>query len=393
MIVGIFWHAQLGNQWSFVVFCSYALFVYVLTQRSRRKPVHLPHGNKRPVPLENDTYTNKLTYRPVHHDPTHPKPFLLIAPVSPSSSPTMLIRSKLSSLREYLTPINNDSNFSKTGEISPDEFVKAGDYLVYKFPTWQWGTCPDKLKKSFLPPDKQFLITKHVPSYQRVATYLGVDNKDAEAEEEDDDLGDEWVKSERINNQQVNRLKQQQAEQEVDHDIDELIDNNAEDDLEDEDEDDDEFQQIESDTNNQLRKYDLYITYSTSYRVPKLYLVGFNSNGIPLLPDQMFEDISNDYKDKTATIENLPVTYNTTSVSIHPCKHSSVMKVLMKHAVKKKQKEQEEEPNLKSLSLEEKHEDEEEEQGIRVDQYLIIFLKFIASVTPGIEYDYTMDAL
>lgn len=308
----------------------------------------------------------------------------------------MLIRSKLSSLREYLTPINNESNFSKTGEISPDEFVKAGDYLVYKFPTWQWGTCPDKLKKSFLPPDKQFLITKHVPSYQRVATYLGAD-KEAELDEEDDDLGDEWVKSERINNQEVNRLKQQQAEKVVEHDIDELIDNTVEDDLEDEDEDDDEFQQIESDSTNQLRKYDLYITYSTSYRVPKLYLVGFNSNGIPLLPDQMFEDISNDYKDKTATIENLPVTYNTTSVSIHPCKHSSVMKVLMKHAVKKKQKEQEAEPDLKNLSLEDKQDGEEEEdeegEGIRVDQYLIIFLKFIASVTPGIEYDYTMDAL
>lgn len=33
---------------------------------------------------------------------------------------------------------------------------------------------------------------------------------------------------------------------------------------------------------------------------------------------------------------------------------------------------------------------EEEEVAIRVDQYLVVFLKFMASVTPGIEHDFTM---
>ena len=33
---------------------------------------------------------------------------------------------------------------------------------------------------------------------------------------------------------------------------------------------------------------------------------------------------------------------------------------------------------------------EEEDAAIRVDQYLIVFLKFMASVTPGIEHDFTM---
>ena len=62
----------------------------------------------------------------------------------------MSLRSKLSSLREYLTPINHNSNFVTTGEISPEEFVKAGDYLVYKFPTWQWGNdCPKIYKNHF----------------------------------------------------------------------------------------------------------------------------------------------------------------------------------------------------------------------------------------------------
>ena len=79
----------------------------------------------------------------------------------------MSLRSKLSSLREYLTPINHNSNFVTTGEISPEEFVKAGDYLVYKFPTWQWVMIVLKFTKIILPPDKQYLVTRHVPSYQK----------------------------------------------------------------------------------------------------------------------------------------------------------------------------------------------------------------------------------
>ncbi|SGZ47380.1 CIC11C00000004680 [Sungouiella intermedia] len=289
----------------------------------------------------------------------------------------MSIRSKLSSLREYLTPINNESNFRKTGEITPEEFVKAGDYLVYKFPTWKWGTCPPNLQKKFLPADKQFLITKHVPLYQRVASYLP-ESQDATEDDQDPDSDSEWVP--RINTTSINAMKQQQQQQ----DLDDLMDDNVEDAVAEDDLD--EFTHIESNELN-LRKYDLYISYSTSYRVPKMYLVGFSANGIPLLPHQMYEDISGDYKDKTATIENLPMSYNTTSVSIHPCKHLSVMKVFMKHAKAKATTDTDLAADLDKLDL------ESEDDGIRVDQYLVIFLKFIASVTPGIEYDFTMDAL
>lgn len=294
----------------------------------------------------------------------------------------MSFRSKLSSLREYLTPINNESNFRKTGEISPEEFVKAGDYLVYKFPTWKWGTCPASLQKKFLPADKQFLITRHVPSYQRVASYLP-EAVELSEENQDPDSDSEWVP--RLNTAAVNVLKQQQQQQECQQDLDDLIDENVEDEVAEDDLD--EFTHIESNELS-LRKYDLYISYLTSYRVPKMYLVGFSANGIPLLPSQMYEDILGDYKDKTATIENLPMSYNTTSVSIHPCKHSSVMKVFMKHA-RAKAAVTDLTSDLEKLDLQ----DSPDEDGIRVDQYLVIFLKFIASVTPGIEYDFTMDAL
>lgn len=307
-----------------------------------------------------------------------------------------MLRSKLSSLREYLTPINHNSNFLTTGEISPEEFVKAGDYLVYKFPTWQWSTCPKNLQKLFLPPEKQVLVTKHVPSHVRASNFegeleeddeevvLGADNDgDDDKKEEDEEYG--LIKSKTTTGQSKGKTSESNNNEEI-GDIDDMIDNDAEE-ADDLDHDFDDLD-IVYDSNNKLRKYDLYITYSTSYRVPKMYLVGFDSNGIPLLPKQMYEDINSDYKDKTVTIENLPVASNTTSISIHPCKHSSVMKVLMSHQLRKKEKPVEE--DLLNLSIENI---EPEAEGIRVDQYLVVFLKFIASVTPGIEYDYTMDAL
>ena len=37
----------------------------------------------------------------------------------------------------------------------PEEFVAAGDELVYKCPTWSWEGGDPKKAKSYLPPDKQ----------------------------------------------------------------------------------------------------------------------------------------------------------------------------------------------------------------------------------------------
>lgn len=41
-------------------------------------------------------------------------------------------------VREYLTPVLKESSFEDKGLLTPEEFVKAGDLLVYKCPTWRW---------------------------------------------------------------------------------------------------------------------------------------------------------------------------------------------------------------------------------------------------------------
>ena len=80
-----------------------------------------------------------------------------------------VIRSTVSTLRDRLAPLSHTSTFRSTGQITPEEFLLAGDYLVYKFPTWSWsGASPASRAVNYLPPDKQFLITRGVPCHRRL---------------------------------------------------------------------------------------------------------------------------------------------------------------------------------------------------------------------------------
>ncbi|AAS53196.2 AFL178Wp [Eremothecium gossypii ATCC 10895] len=280
-----------------------------------------------------------------------------------------MLRSTLSNWREYLTPVTHQSTFENTGQITPEEFIKAGDYLCHMFPTWRWNQQQGGMVyRDFLPQDRQFLVTRKVPSNMRAADSVNVGG------EEETSAGEYWVL----------QPQQESADGGEEIDIDEML---QEMDIEDQSGEQDIIQLRPSHT----RFYDLYITYSTSYRVPKMYLVGFNNDGTPLTPQQMFQDIAPDYRTKTATIEKLPFFKSAVvAVSIHPCRHANVMRVLMEKVRAAKQKPvEEEQPDGPREDWEDLQ--DEVDSSLRVDQYLVVFLKFITSVTPGIEHDYTME--
>ena len=188
-------------------------------------------------------------------------------------------------------------------------------------------------------------------------------------------------------------------------------------------------------TRYSLRTYTLYITYTPYYRTPRLYLLGYDAaTNQPLTPLSMMDDIIGDYKDKTVTLEDFYFTNPPIkTASIHPCKHASVMKLLLDRAdaalkvrmekvrkgetpsqagmeglveqtgaldINKPQQESSQKVAVPADKSQKEGDGEwevlssdqqqPEEVAIRVDQYLVVFLKFMASVTPGIEHDFTM---
>ena len=135
-------------------------------------------------------------------------------------------------------------------------------------------------------------------------------------------------------------------------------------------------------------------------------LADTTQNGTPLVPEQIFQDVTAEHAFKTVTIEAFPHSASLQAASVHPCKHASVMRKLierMNAGVVEEQKLQ-----RKAGSKDGKKKwlfkrgggsgkedkpaptgEEEEVEGLRVDFYLVVFLKFIASIVPTIEVDST----
>ncbi|WEW56637.1 E2-like enzyme [Emydomyces testavorans] len=360
--------------------------------------------------------------------------------------------------RDKLAPISHTSTFRSTGQITPDEFVLAGDYLVYKFPTWSWSDASSPAKRvSYLPAGKQFLVTRGVPCHRRLDENFAGDAgredvmvKDGfgtEGTQQGDDEDDGWLNTGgggsgsgagtgggdakmtvgdvRTVDEAGNMGEKEEEEEEIP-------------DMEDDDDEEAIIREpLGQSTKAPLRTYTLYITYTPYYRTPRLYLSGYLSPSEPLAPHLMMEDIVGDYKDKTVTLEDFPFYDGGVKMaSVHPCRHASVMKILLDRAdaalklrIQKLKRANATGEQVKvergleglvddtaRLSVSggeqkaghaptggsggdewevlqhEGSEEDEENQGvaIRVDQYLVVFLKFIASVTPGIEHDFTM---
>lgn len=367
------------------------------------------------------------------------------------------IHSFIDPLRDQFTPVNNKSDFRQTGKITPEEFQLAGDFITDRFPSWEWSDAatPDK-RVAYFPPGKQYLVTRGVPCKRRIKAedFAGAASGEdqivrdmlkgpgGEAGDEDDG----WLKA---GGDGKDAGKGSEYDVRTVDDAGEVGDKvEDEEEIPDMDDEDDEEAIIRdhsssksekgyvhctdqtlarlTDSLHRLRTYTLYITYTTYYSTPRLYLSGYDAvTNQPLPPMAMMEDIIGDYTDKTVTLEDFPfASPPIKTASVHPCKHSSVMKVLLDRAdsalklrlAKIKQGEKAFSAGMEGLVdqtaaldisksspsktgtgkdgdgewevLDGKH--EEDEVAIRVDQYLVVFLKFMASVTPGIEHDFTM---
>ncbi|KAJ7594529.1 putative E2-like enzyme [Mycena floridula] len=340
-------------------------------------------------------------------------------------------------VRDYLSPVLKDSKFKEHGRINPEEFVAAGDHLAYKFPVWTWEKGDASKARDYLPPDKQYLVTRGVPCLRR-ATSLAYTDADEDAErllsfgDSSPGDGDEWVETHAgrkadvdnvANAGEIDDIPDLDASAEVASGMDAMhlqagavpADIPDMDDIPDMEEDDLEAgddeataptidaSQVEVAKGNllQVRTYDVMITYDKYYQTPRIWLIGYDENRRPLTPPQIFQDISADHALKTVTIEAFPHSTSLQAASVHPCKHASVMKkviermnnsVVAEQIAQTKSKDGKKKWGFgKKGGKDDKPVagEEEEVEGMRVDFYLVVFLKFIASIVPTIEVDST----
>ncbi|KAJ6849615.1 autophagy-related protein 3 [Iris pallida] len=292
---------------------------------------------------------------------------------------------------ERITGPRTVSAFKEKGVLSVSEFVVAGDNLVSKCPTWSWEAGEPSKRKSYLPADKQYLITRNVPCLRRaISVEEEYEAAGGEVLLDNDDNDDGWLATH--GNPRV--TKSEDDENLPSMDTLEISSGRAilsfpsyfggqeEEDIPDMAEYEDSENLVEMDPATlqstyfvahepeddnilRTRTYDISITYDKYYQTPRVWLTGYDESRMPLQPELVLEDVSQDHAHKTVTIEDHPHLPGK-HASVHPCRHGAVMKkiidVLMSHGV---------EPE--------------------VDKYLFLFLKFLASVIPTIEYDYTMD--
>lgn len=330
------------------------------------------------------------------------------------------ILSNLKSAREYITPTLKSTAFLSRGVLTPEEFVAAGDELVFKCPTWTWEAGDPSKRKKHLPKDKQYLITRNVPCTARVSSLenvVAVNNDEPGGCDGHDDS--DWLVSQVLTAEEQQRRAEKALEDEFDilDDEGETVVKNTDGGVEkdvaklsisdgqdatknkkdDDEEEDDEYADMadfeddniledeaavttttaQSSNNNndsdnaniiRVRSYDLSITYDKYYQTPRIWLMGYTDDGSnrPLTGDEMMNDVISDYAHRTVTVENHPHVSGP-HASIHPCQHGAVMKTIVK--------------NLSKDSTE----------GPSVEMYLFIFLKFVSSMIPTINYDFTMD--
>eukprot|EP01024_Parvocaulis_polyphysoides_P009702 TRINITY_DN1310_c0_g1_i1.p1 TRINITY_DN1310_c0_g1~~TRINITY_DN1310_c0_g1_i1.p1 ORF type:complete len:301 (+),score=57.48 TRINITY_DN1310_c0_g1_i1:124-1026(+) len=279
-----------------------------------------------------------------------------------------------SGVEAVFSPLST-SQFEEKRVLTPEEFLKAGDYLVSACPTWQWEGGEEKKRRSFFPDNKQYLVTRQVPCPRRAAAMEAFGSTGVEG---DDDwiqagTGDQAKKEEKeeildlTSQESENKAtgassSKQQADDDDIPDLDDLA--IQDDDVEQIDEDD--FVQADFGEDNILktRTYDLFITYDQYYQVPRFWLVGYDENKNLLNKSQLLQDISEEHAKKTVTMEPHP-NLSMSCCSIHPCKHSNVMKKLGDSVV-------------------------ESGREFKLEHYMLTFLKFVSSIVPTIEYDYTM---
>ena len=226
-----------------------------------------------------------------------------------------------------VSPITS-TRFMEKGQLTPEEFVEAGDQLVSKCPTWKWTGCEDDKKDvhKTMPRDKRYLVMTGARCEKRASEM----NCDGEEEEVEGDWTNTFIgmQSSQQETAEMTDAPAASASKNDDSDSDSAPDMDMDNDGGGVLEDEEDPSAVTSAAVVLARNYDIHILYDNYHYTPRVYLQGYNEKGDRLTNSEMFEDIYKDYMDKTATIETHPYT-EAPMVSIHPCRHAETMKSMI----------------------------------------------------------------
>ena len=244
----------------------------------------------------------------------------------------------------------------ETGQMTPSEFLIAGDSLVKCNPLFTWKAAASKrMSVAHLPVEQQYLFATKLPSYNRVADLRVVDN--LQSFSQSGLPGDDGYCL------PVSSITIKEEENVVEddivivHDYDKLASKGTSTSID-----------VRGRTGctreaKDERFYTLCITYDKFYRTPRVFFYGNDRNGGSLSSEAMFEDVFRDYSG-VVSLEPFPHT-GKMMMRIHPCQHASAMRNIIKTLV-----------------------DSNSDYRPSVEHYLLVFLKIIACVVPGMEYDH-----
>ena len=254
-------------------------------------------------------------------------------------------------IAENVLPTLKKNDFSKTGLLTPKEFIIAGDYLVNKFPIWRWSSARKHKRVDYLPPDKQFLILKNI-------AYLDNQLMPNLKKTHKDNFDNEW---------NIYKLSEFEEKNMIDSDYSDYSDSDESENSSQEKFTDD-FKDINKNTVS-TKTYDVTITYDNYYRTPKIWFFGYTKIGMPMPYDKMLQDFSENHKKITVTVDKHPF-LKVHCVNVHPCRHSDVMKSIIK---------------IKNTNTNKMNKNK-----VLLEHYFIYFLKFVACIVPNMDFDFTI---
>jgi len=249
--------------------------------------------------------------------------------------------------------VKTESNFQQTGTLTAKEFVEAGDALCQKIPVWEWASGNPETQP-YLPPDKKYLV------FQKATCFERAENPELDAlvgKETNDDDG--WVTT-----HPGYKPKPKEAVQDKEINWDD---------------DDDDCAEPEAKADARpVRLYDVYVVYDKYYQTPRVFLQGYE-NGKALTKEAMMEDVYADNRETTVSVDPHPY-LNAPCISIHPCKHSETMRAILGHQKDRLEESQEDLPDSQKIPF-----------MFPTYMAFFVFLKFISSVVPTIQYDLAVD--